>query len=398
MSTSAQPQPPGDRRHQRTKSRKPSRAFDPLPKSETGKKLSELFLRKGWDWIYSSAPGPDQSPQWESVSQFKLTPIELEQLHQDPDSLVGIRPDSQTRWLVIDIDHHSTYHPQNNPHWLPQIQEALESIGITRILPCQSSFSGGLHLYLPLPELVSSFWLSICIKLNLEAIGIKLIGGECELYPNPKRYVPKGKGFSLFAGIRLPMQPGSGFYPLDGDLNPLPWTLEQWLTAFEQSAQHQDFAQLEQSITHSQEVFQLRRRHQPKSLASWQSRIEQEKAQGWNGSGETNEKLKVFACEARVFLGMDSAEQIAEYVEETARNSPGFYEHSRHVRELKRRCKDISHWALKYYWPNGTTPLRETKYHSKAKNTADFSYHRAKRNAAYQRIADRLRCVWLCDN
>ncbi|PZD70448.1 hypothetical protein C1752_12231 [Acaryochloris thomasi RCC1774] len=387
MRAGAYPQPSDERRRSRRHQKTSRRTQDPLPKSATGRKLAELFPN-GWDWIYASAPHPDESPQWETIGQFPLTPIELEQLHQDPESLVGIRPNAQSRWLVIDIDHHSLYHPSHNPQWLPRIQEMLEDIGICRTLLCQSSFSGGLHLYLPLPQPVSSYWLSICIKLNLEAIGIKLIGGDCEIYPNPKRYVPKGQGYSKYAAIRLPMQPESGFYPLDADLNPLPWTLDQWLAAFEQAASHQDIETFTRALTDSQETYKLRRHHHPKTLNSWQQRNDQEKAQGWTGAGQTNAKLKVFACEARVFMGMDSVEQIANYVEETARNSPGFYQHSRHVHELPRRCKDIAYWAMRYYWPNGTTPLRETKYHSRETAPADFNYHQAKRNAASHRIKE----------
>lgn len=358
---------------------------DPLPVDPVGKHLATLFPN-GWDWIFASAPTPGDPIDWETVKKFPLSPVELWSLHQDPECLIGIRPSAQTRWLVLDIDKDSRYHPASDPQWLPQIRHALEDIGICRSLLCQSSHSSGLHLYLPLPETVSSFWLSNCIKLNLEAIGIKFYGGQCELYPNPKRYVPKGKGFSLFAAFRLPMQPGSGFHPLDADLNPLPWSLEHWLDAFELCADGQDMGRLHHAISDAQQNFKVRKSGHASSLATWQERIHEEKTQGWTGPGQTNEKLKILACEARVFMGMDSAEQIAEYVCQTAQNTPGFYEHCRHQHEIDRRSHEVAIWAMRYYWPTGTAPIREAKYHDKQVAPADFGYHQSKREAAQTRI------------
>ncbi|MGR3278814.1 hypothetical protein ACSYAD_27475 [Acaryochloris marina NIES-2412] len=370
------------KRHQNYK-RRPH--FDPLPLSETGQHLAHLFPN-GWDWIYTPTPAPGDRPQWETITQFPLSPIEQEQLHQDPSCIIGIRPGSQTRWLVIDIDKHSPYHPSQTPQWLPQIQQHLEDIGLCRILINQSSYSGGLHLYLPLPHPVSSFWLSTCIQQHLQALGITLKAGECELYPNPKRYIPQGQGFSKFAAIRLPMQPNSGFTLLDPDLNPQPCTLAQWLHLFEQSASAQDIHTLTRAIEHSKQNHRIRKTRHPQSLDSWHQRIQQEKQQGWTGPHQTNEKLKTFACEARVFMGMDSPHQIAHHIETTALNSPGFQEHSNHTHNLKQRSLEIAHWSMRYYWPIGTNPTRETHYQSPQTAPADFNYHQSKREAAQHRI------------
>lgn len=361
------------------------RTNDPLPADPIGRRLALLFPN-GWDWIFASAPTPGDPVDWATIKKFPLSPVEMWSHHQDPDCLIGIRPGAQTRWLVLDIDKDSRYHPSGNPQWLQRIRHCLEDIGICRSLLCQSSHSGGLHLYLPLPETVSSFWFSVCVKLNLEAIGIKFYGGQCELFPNPKRYVPKGKGFSLFAGFRLPMQPGSGFHPLDADLNPLPWSLEHWLDAFELCADGQDMDRLRHAIADAQQNFKVRKSGHASSLATWQERIHQEKTQGWTGPGQTNEKLKIIACEARVFMGMDSEEQIAEYVCQTAQNTPGFYEYCRHQHEIERRSHEVSTWAMRYYWPSGSAPTREAKYHDKQIAPADFGYHHAKREAAQNRI------------
>ncbi len=369
----------------RTTTRRPLGAS--LPLSPTGQHLADLFPN-GWDWIYAETPSRGHQPPWETIKRYPLTPIELWSHHQAPDCLIGIRPSADTRWGILDIDRHSPYHPLQNPAALQTIYTALEQIGITRSLLNQSSHSGGLHLYIPLPESVSSYWLSITLKYTLEAAGIKLRSGQCELFPNPKRYVPQGQGYSLFNAIRLPMQPDSGFLPLDAALNPLPWSLEDWLNAFEQSAQGQDFQQLERAIADAQHNHKIRHRRDPHSLATWQERIEQEHAQGWTGPGQTNEKLKAFACQARVFMGMDSEAQIAEYVQTTAKQTPGFQQHSSHTQDISQRSQDMARWAMRYYWPYGSAAQRSTGYHEQPAPVANFSYHQAKQEAAQHRIRE----------
>jgi hypothetical protein len=356
-----------------------------LPHSEAGQRLAELFPN-GWDWIYADPPSRDNKPNWETIKGYPLSPIEQWSHHQNPDILIGIRPAATTRWGILDIDKHSKYHPTQNPAALQIIQNTLEDIGITRTLINQSSHSGGLHLYIPLPELVSSYWLSITLKYHLEAAGIQIRSGQCELFPNPKRYIPKGQGFSHFNGIRMPMQPNTGFIPLDQDLNPLPWTLEDWLNAFDRAASHQDQTQLTHQIEEAKHNHKIRTHRNPHSIDTWRERIEQEKTQGWTGPGQTNEKLKIFGCEARVFLNMDSEQQIAEYIQQTAQNTPGFYDHSNHTRDIAQRSREVAQWAIRYYWPLGADPTRDTGYNTPPTPIASFSYHQAKREAAQERI------------
>ncbi|MGB8702649.1 MAG: hypothetical protein WCD18_24815, partial [Thermosynechococcaceae cyanobacterium] len=363
------------------------RQVGPQPIDQTGQRLSELYPN-GWDWIYSPIPSLGEKPTWETVKAFPLTPNELTLLHQDPDCLIGIRPGSLTRWGIIDIDAGSPHHPNQTPDALNQIRNTLEAIGIVRTLLCRSSFSGGLHLYIPLPEAIGSFDLSIALKLNLEAQGYKLRPGHLETLPNAKRYIPQGQGFSLYNGIRLPFQPGSGFLPLDDDLNPQPWGLKDWLDRFDAAAAQQDLDQLRNAIADAALNHRIRNGDKTsQSIGNWQERIDAEK-QGWSGPGQSNEKFKAFACEARVFLGMDSIDQIAAHIETTALNTPGFLEHSNHQKDLKQRARDVAAWAMKYYWPMGGPSQRSTTYRGEQKNPADFSYHQAKREAAQHRIKE----------
>jgi hypothetical protein len=354
----------------------------PLPLSETGQRLAKLFPN-GWDWIYADAPSKGSSVEWETIKKFPLSPVEQWTLHQDPSCVIGIRPNSSTRWGIIDIDATSKYHPTQDRTAITTILDALEDIGLCRTLINQSSHNGGLHIYVPLPEALSSFGMAVVLKYTLEAAGIQLRSGQCETFPNPKRYVPQG--FSVYNGIRMPMQPNTGFFAIDSDLNPLPWSLEDWLDTFETIAQHQDLERLHRAIADAEHNHRIRGHRNPHSLESWSERIEIEK-QGWSGPGQTNDKLKIFACEARVFLGMDSITAIAAHIEQLARATPGFYEHSSHAKDLGQRSRDVAIWAMRYYWPMGAHPSRDTGYNSQPPPPADFSYHQAKREAAQHRI------------
>lgn len=377
------------------KTRKTKKNFDnrkplgSLPLSDAGQRLATLFP-KGWDWIYADVPKRGLKPEWETVKKFPLTPVELWSLHQDEHCIIGIRPHHVTRWGILDIDTTSLYHPQTNPEALPRILRNLEEIGIVRTLLCQSSHSGGLHLYIPLPEAIGSYGLAVALKLHLSTAGFKLRSGQLEIFPNVKRYIPQGQGFSLYNGVRLPFQPNTGFLPLDQDLNPLPWNLDEWLDAFDLASSCQDLALLKRQIADAELNHRIRKGDRtPASLARWQDRINQEKL-GWSGPGETNEKLKAFGCEARVFMGMDSEAQIAEYIEKIALSTPGFQEHSSHQKDLKQRSRDVAAWVMKYYWPMGGPASRSTGYHSPQKSVADFSYHQAKREAAQHRIREAI--------
>jgi hypothetical protein len=362
-----------------------------LPADSTGQRLADLFPPT-WDWIYRPAidgpsSGKGDRPEWTTIKGYPLTSLEQWTHHQDPSCIIGIRPSGETRWAVIDLDIHSPYHPLQNPEALNTLKKALEDIGIVRILINQSSHSGGLHLYIPIATSIPTFDLACTLKYTLEAAGIQLKSGQCEIFPNPKRYAPQGQ-FSLYNGIRLPMQPGSGFMPLDDDLNPLPWNLDDWLDSFDRLSQQQDHDRLLAALTDGRHNHRIRKTRNPQSLETWYQAIEAEK-ESWTGPGQTNEKLKKFACEARVFLGMDSVEAIAQHIQSTAEATPGFCEHSNHIEDIAQRSREVATWAMRYYWPIGTPGQRDTRYHSE--QTAEvipFNYHQAKRQAAQHRIQE----------
>jgi hypothetical protein len=83
---------------------------------------------------------------------------------------------------------------------------------------------------------------------------------------------------------------------------------------------------------------------------------------------------------------MDSEQQIADYIQQTAQNTPGFQQHSNHTRDIAQRSREVAQWAIRYYWPLGAAPSRDTGYNTPPTPIASFSYHQAKREAAQERI------------
>ena len=133
--------------------------------------------------------------------------------------------------------------------------------------------------------------------------------------------------------------------------------------------------------------FKIRKNRNPKSIANWQNAIAHEKAEGWTGPGQTNEKLKTFACEARVFLGLDSLDEIAEHIHRSAINSPGYQEYCQHTRDIRKRSYEVATWAMKYYWPYGSDPKRSTAYQSTSETKViDFGHHQRLQQESQEKI------------
>jgi hypothetical protein len=187
----------------------------PDPIAPLGRRLCEIFGQHPWDFIQAPAPAPGDKPQWKTVTDYPLRPRVLWAKWQDPDQLIGVRFNSQTRYGLLDIDAESPY---CNPESLAEIRAALETIGIVRTLLIRSSHSGGLHLYIPLPEPIKTFDLAVALHECLTAQGFQFTNGQLEQFPNVKTY--GNERIIHYNGHRLPLQPNTSSCLLDDDLNP----------------------------------------------------------------------------------------------------------------------------------------------------------------------------------
>jgi DNA primase len=81
--------------------------------------------------------------------------------------LYGVRFGRTTKYVLIDIDRGSRYHPAADPQALRRIQDALELLGLPSCLMLTSSYSGGLHLYFPFDEAQVSWEIALGVTTLL---------------------------------------------------------------------------------------------------------------------------------------------------------------------------------------------------------------------------------------
>ena len=129
---------------------------------------------------------------------------------------LAIRPNKTTNWIVLDIDQNrSPHHPDRGEGALEMLLDRCRVIGLKRPLTLRSSFSGGIHLWFPLPQPVETFKAALSVKKALLTTGIEsgldaefyayqepnimqLSGGVLEVFPNDKL------SDSEYKAIRMP--------------------------------------------------------------------------------------------------------------------------------------------------------------------------------------------------
>ena len=327
-----------------------------LPTDPDGKRLCDLFGQYLWKPITADLPDDvTAKPQWSTQTKYPLRPRVLWSLWQDANTLIGVRFGHTTSYALIDLDAGSLY---CSTEGVADIRAALETIGITRTLLLRSSWSGGLHLYIPLPEAVPTFDLAVTLKECLKAQGIPLAAGQVEVFPNVKAF-----GVSIFVEYnahRLPLQPGSGSCQLNEDLNPIASSLPQFLWQWEQAAPQQDLEALRQALKIGRDNHRKRPKRKTRPIESWRLDLETEIAEGWSDHGQTNHLLKTIACYGRVFEGL-GGEALAEYVQRIALSRPGYEQYCGHQADIQRRSQTWARAAEHYYWPLGTEPIRDSR-------------------------------------
>lgn len=336
----------------------PPREVGPLPGDTLGKRLCQIFFYP-WNAIVK-ANDPDGT--WQTITKHPLAPRELWMRWQDANQIVGTRFGSETVHGLIDLDTAGIYHPKQDAEALPMMRAALETIGITRTFLTQSSFSGGLHLWIPLSEQVSTFWFGTSIRQCLEAQGFVIKQGQLEIFPNQKAYAREGE-FTQYQGHRLPLQPATGSQLLNDDVQPIAGGLERFFEIWDQCAAGQDMEEVKKAIAQAQKNHKKRWASRNSSVVeTWRSALESDITEGWTDHGQTNHLLKQIACYGVVFLGL-KGEALIESVQRTATNCPGYEQWCRHQHEIAMRCTVWSRAAEGYYWPLGTEGTRQGSVH-----------------------------------
>lgn len=340
------------------------RSPDPLPGDPLGQQLCSIFGRYLWCAIEAAMPeDANIKPEWTTITGYPLRPRVLWNLWRDAKTLVGVRFTHETSYALIDIDAGSQH---CNPEAIANIRAALETIGITRTLLLRSSWSGGLHLYIPFPEPVNTFNLAVALKECLKVQGFAVEAGQLEIFPNVKRWGnPAAQDFSEYNGHRLPLQPASGSCLLDDDFNPLGDSLERFFWLWDGAAAHQDLDSLNQAMVVGRNNHRKRPRRRVQVAQSWRDDLEIEISEGWTGHGQTNSILKAIACYGVVFERLQG-EALETYILRIATTRPGYETYCRHQADIQRRVTAWAKAAESYYWPLGSDPKRQGEIHAEA--------------------------------
>ena len=358
---------------------------EPLPADPVGARLCAIFSHL-WHFITAVMPDSTEKPQWKTITRYPLRPRALWARWQDANQLIGVRFGHTTSYAMIDLDLGSPY---LNAAAIAQIRYALETLGLCRIIIVQSSWSGGVHLYIPLPEPVPTFDLACALQYCLTAHGFVIQPGQMELFPNVKAWGnPFQKEFTQYQAHRLPLQPGSGSCLLRQDLTPLPGgtDLSQFLEQWDMAAAGQDPSLLSSALSQGRNCHRRRRRRRQRAaqvIEDWRTDLEHEIADGWSEHGQTNHLLKSIACYGVVFEGQ-SGDDLVEYIERIATSRPGYEQWCRHQHEIRARAKAWAKAADGYYWPLGSDPTRRN-YAAQGTNSV-INFNQEKANDAEERI------------
>jgi hypothetical protein len=292
-----------------------------------------------FDFIWAEHGDPGQAVNWKTESRYPLS----DRLILQGTYLYGVRFGAETRYALLDIDRDSAYHPNQDPLAIARLMAALESLGLVSYVACTSSYSGGLHLYLPFDQPQSSWKLAIALAALLEAAGFRLRPGQLEVFPNPKPYIVNGTP-TLFNAHRLPLQAGS--YLLNENLAPV-WSTQQ---AFVQQWRFAQNRNQVTAITVQQVVKQFRRKSYLVSgkADKFINDLNAEIELGWTGFGQTNRLLGRITMREYIFHHVLAGgeplvgEALAQRVVEVARSLPGYQDYCRHRHEIEHRAAE---WA-----------------------------------------------------
>ncbi|MEH1965283.1 hypothetical protein [Nostoc sp.] len=307
-----------------------------LPAESVGKRYVERFWHP-----FGAIVAPNQAqgakPAWRTIDYY-LQPSQLWNLQQDKSKLVGLRFNDTTRYATIDLDLEGDYH---NIESINSIKAALEDIGIVDIIILQSSFSGGYHLILTFASPLPTFALACALEITLRNAGFILRQGHLEIFPNTKPY--SAKQITNYKAIRCPMQPGSGSFLLDNDLQPISDSVSIFLDHCDRAASRQDLTKLKRVANKAKKQISRERYRKQESadVAQWRANWEEIITTGWTGKGQTNTLLQIFVGYGIVFLDLES-DKLVEFCLTTAINAPGYSQYCRHQHEIEAR---VQHWV-----------------------------------------------------
>lgn len=327
-----------------------------LPVSPIVSKLLKFFSHH-WDFILKR-----EGESWFTETRYLLNPRNFEGYWQDPKISLGLRFGGQTKFGCLDLDENSNNNPLVNPKRYRKLLKVLRKIGIKRTVLIRSSSNQGVHVFFFLPKGVNSFNLACALFRVLSENGFAIKPGELEIFPNTKRYKKKGEGFSLFNGLRVPMQPGSGATLLDPfTFDSLPGGAEEFVELMNSSASSQDFKLLSECCNTARDWYCNFALNQ-EGRTQWQKDLEYSLKLGFTSSGQTNDILKNLANLGRVFHKLDTVSALASFIHERVIELAGYQDHCGHQDEIKKRAFEWATSAINYWSVWASNPQRKQNF------------------------------------
>ncbi|WP_038028005.1 hypothetical protein [Picosynechococcus sp. NKBG15041c] len=337
--------------------------FTPSEKSfrEVQEKFCRIFTSR-WEWIYAESITEKGKAAWKTINSKtwkfakerelprELTDEKLWSLWKSDQEVVGVGFGKTTKYLMLDIDAESPYHPDQGME-LRNIRWALEDIGLISSVVVRSSYSGGLHLYYPLPEAVGSYDLASKVTEYLTAAGYEVANGKLEIFPNKKALGKKDdpKTWTQYQRHRLPLQQGSVI--LDEDYEPDSCGLSMFIQQWELCASSQSHGELLEAI-YGKTQYQ---HHQGVSagLKPIQAEYEELLKRGFTTPHQTNDILIQLGRQTRILEGLGGV-ALRDRLIEIVTGLPNYEKYCQHQIDIHQRCQDIARWAERRHKPAGS--------------------------------------------
>ncbi len=357
------------------------RQIKPADNNQLNERTLEFFSKFHlWDFI--SAPAVRGKLDWVTYSKYPPSTQALYQRWSSEDEIVGVRFSSgegETSYFLLDVDADSKYHPDNHCGNFASLLNVMEQLGLLGRVIVRSSFSGGIHVYFPLPEKVHCYKLALAIEGACSKGGFAVKPGTLEIFPNVKC---KGSNYN---GHRLPLQLGScvlddfGEEPIHSDLNAL---IKLW----EAAASQQEMRLVRQAIRDAKPTWARQNKQVKGNAAEWELRLKESLEEGWTGSHQTNDIIKEACIYARVFLGLNW-DGVESWVLQEVPQLPGFQEFCAHRHNYQRRVRD---WVRANRRSNRYYPYSQRSRSSTPPSEPTGPNNQAKAQDALQRIQEAI--------
>jgi hypothetical protein len=355
------------------------RVTDKELKREYEKLLSSAFNTSCLNYIYRK---PDASwlSGWHPLSFSQIA----FRAASDDAEIIGVRHERQVRLIVVDIDNKPEkpskyWHPLGKSKELLRLQEVAEDCGC-KVDFVISSNSGGLHVYIALPEWVHAFRAHWIGRALLQRAGIATGAGQAELFPSEMPFhAGSPSERPLSNGFRLPGQEGSALVVGDRTITHPVLILQQLKSAVEEAQSCLNFKKL---VSQADSL-----RKQSKRCSKVSNGISEFKRSSgniaWTGPSQSNDNLGALTTQARLRYKPQTPEKLAAIVEQLALESPGFdqYASDETKENLTSWCKSWANCSFRRGWnANGKT--------AKAKVSADSNRNERLFNASRERLRD----------